>query len=643
MKKNLFLAAIFLLSGILLASPYTETQKLSEQGKVKEAIAKYHDYYLARNTHNPELIEKIFYGFLRNTDAKYGYATRRDAGAVLVDEAVRGKREKEEVISLLKENLQFPDTGVKVNAAKFLILLGYRKSDLLPALQEGLYKGNVAVSMDAASLLPLIKGETSLPLLKEAMGSNNPLVAISAVKGLGEMGGEEAKKLLIKGLKYGGGKSKAGEASLKGIPFSGALSFYTPGQVRIACAQELGKFSGDDVVRALGTALKSSDKNLKIYALKSLGEIAKREKAPAKKSFWLRKKRDALFYIKKALKEEDLRASAYSILAGLGKEEGINYYRDKLKSNDQQEKMQALSVLTRIKDDVAFKYLAEALSSSDTKTRKQAVYLLPPYGRRAIPLLDKASGDVSPEVRLAVVKTAGEMGEGGKTILQKLARDSNFGVQREAIFALSGLSLSGSWSTDLILEEGLFGLKFSRKQLAQLQEREKIISSVKQHINKADKYTRVELAEVLLSLGEREVSIPILRRALSYKRAPRYQKKAAYALASTGDVSALPLLQRRFFEYGYMEVGTVKAFLDLVRLAPSPRVLEKTAPPVKTGERTLKTIKARTAVYAGNRIMTYLAPGTQVRFIKKQGAWCLVEFNKEGKKQMGWLKEENLQ
>ncbi|NOZ64538.1 MAG: hypothetical protein GXO71_06370 [Caldiserica bacterium] len=643
MRRNLLLTAILLLSGIVLSEPSLEIQKLSEQGKVKEAIAKYHDYYLARGKHNPELIEEILYGFLRNTDPKYGYATRRDAAAVLVDEVVRGKRKKEEVISLFKENLKFPDTGVKVNAAKFLILLGYRKSDLLPVLKEGLYKGNVAVSMDAASLLPAIKGEANLPLLKEAMGSNNPLVAIAAVKGLGEMGGEEAKKLLIKGLKYGGGKSKAGEASLKGVPLSGFMSFYTPGQVRIACAQELGKFSGDEVVRALGETLKSSDKNLKIYALKSLGEIAKREKAPQKKSFWLRKRRNALFYIKGALKDEDLKAFAYNVLADLGKEEGINYYRSKLKSDNQQEKMQALSVLTQIKDETAFQYLAEALSSSSAKTRKQAVYLLLPYGKKALPLLDKACGDPSPEVRLAVVKTAGKMGEEGKIILEKLAQDSNFGVQREAIFALSGLSLTGNWSTDLILEEGLFGLKFSRKQLAQLQDREKIINSVKRQINRADKYTRVELAEVLLSLGERQVSIPILRKALSYKRAPRYQKKAAYALSSIGDVSALPLLQKRFFEYGYMEVGTVKALLNLAKLPPSAQIGGKTAPPVKKAESTIKTIKARTPVYAGNNIITQLEPGTQVRFVKKQGAWCLVEFDRNGEKKMGWVKEENLQ
>ena len=642
MKRNLLLIVILFFSGVILADYGTEVKKLSQEGRVKEAIKKYKDCYLREGKHKPELLQEIFYGFLRNTDSKYGYATRRDAAQMLVFEVLRGKRKKKEVISLLRENLKFPDTGVKVNAAKSLLLLGYRGKELLPAVKEGLYKGNVVVSMDAAMLLPSIKTEKNLFLLKEAMGSNNPLVAISAVKGLEKIGNEEAKRLLIKGLKYGGGRSKAGETALKGIPFSGFMSFYTPGQVRIACAKALGEFSGKEVVNALGEALKSSDKNLKIQAIKSLGEIAKREK-PVRKSFWIKRRRNALFYIKESLKDKESKESAYAILANLGKEEGINYYRKKLESNDWEKKFQSLSVLAGIKDGVAFKYLPKALSSAPAKIKKKVVYLLPLYGEKSLPLLDKASRDAEPEVRLSVVNVASKMGGKGEKILQQLAKDEDFQVKREAIFSITGLSLSGNWAIDFLLEEGFLGMRFSRKELAQLKNRDEIINSLKQQINRADEYTRVELAEVLLSLDEKKVSVPILRKALSWNRAPRYQKKAAYALASIGDNSALPFLQKRFFDYGYMEVGTVKALLDLVRLSPHPIISAKVVSPSQKKEINTKMIKFRSPVYAGNNVITYLEAGEKVRFVRKKEEWCLVEFEEKGKKRLGWVKENALQ
>ena len=640
MRRNLFLIGILLLSGIILANPCTEVKKLSEEGKIKEAIEKYKDCYLTDGKHDAGLLEEIFYGFLRNTDPKYGYATRRDTGEILVNEVITGKREKEEVISLLKENLKFPDTGVKVNAAKFLILLGYREKELLPALKEGLYKGDAAVSMDAALLLPSIKEDESLVLLKEAMGSKNPLVAISAVKGLEGIGGEEAKRLLIKGLKYGGGRSKAGETSLRGIPFSGFMSFYTPGQVRIACAKALGKFSGDEVVKALGEALKSSDKNLKLYALKSLGEIAKRSKDSEKKRWW-RRKRSALFYIKSALKDGELKDTAYGILASLKKDEGIKYFREKLKVGNWDEKIKALSILAKIKDEIAFKYLSDALSSAQPDVRRKAIYLLQFYGEKSLSLLDKASKDPDWKVRLGVVNVAGTIGEKGERILRQLTEDKDTWVRKEAIFSLTGLSLSGNWGIDFLLEEGFFGLKFSRRELAQLKNKKEVIDSIKKWIEKADKYTKVELAEVLLGLGEKDVSIPILRKVLSWNHAPRYQKKAAYALATIGDISALPFLQKRFFDYGYMETGTLKALLDLVRLSPSPA--KSIPPPSKKEESNIKTIKFRSPVYAGNNVITYLEAGEKVRFVREKEEWSLIEFEEKGKKRLGWVKKDVLQ
>ncbi len=645
--RNFYFLFLFFLIPFLLLSQGEEIKVLASRGEVKEALEKYRVYCQKTGRHHKELLEEILFGFLRNTDPKYGYATRRDAGQLLINEVLSGKRRKEEVISILKENLKFPDTGVKVNAAKFLILLGYREKNLLPVLKEGLYKGDEVVSMDAAIFLSYIPGKESLSLLKEAMGSPNPFVAISAVKGLEKLKSEEAKKLLIKGLKYGGGKSKAGEAPLKKISFSGLMSFYTSEQVRIACAKSLSKFSGEDVVKALGEALKSSEKNLKIYALDSLGKIAKREDRKKRRGFWGRRKRDALFYIKSAVKDEELREEAYTILARLGEEEGIKYWRDKLKSNSWEEKLSALSILLELKDKEALGVLEEALSSSEKEVRKKAVSLLKYLEEDALPFLEKASQDPDWEVRKKVVSVAGGVGERGKKILERLTEDSNAQVKREAIFASAGLTLTGEWGLDFLLEEGFFGWKISRKEVALLKDKKSIVAILKKEMERADPYTKVELAEILLGLGEREVSVPILREALSWKKAPRFQKKSAYALASIGDTSALPVLEERLWKYGEREVGTVKALLQILegqsfskQVFPEEEKKKEKLPShhYKKGE----VIIDKTPLYHGNKIIYYLPLGAEVRLLRQHKQWYLVEYIEKETTFKGWVKKDNL-
>ncbi len=635
MKKVVFL--VFLFPFLLGALTREDVLKLAREGKVREAIDAYRNYFQERKKHDAGLVEEIFLAFLRNRDAKYGFATRRDAGEIVLREVKEGKRNREELVGILKENLRFPEPGVKVTAAKLLLSLEYWDPSLLPALREGLYKGNVAVSLEAASLLPRL-GEKGISLLQEALGSNNPFVAVMAVKGIAEVGGEKGKRLLLKGLNYRVSQTGAGRESLRGIPFSGLMgTFYTPLQVQIASAKELGKFSGEDVVKALAKGLRSSEKNLRLACLFSLGEIAKREgKTPQRR--WFRRK-GALYYIKKATQDEELKDSAYQILASLGDQEAINYFQAKLKEEDS---FEALRILSQLKKKEALDYITSRFSSVTEKEKKRYIRLLTPFGEDALPLLEKASRDTSTEVKKEVVRVLARLRK-GREILERLARDENPFVRREAVFALTGLHLTGEWALDALLEMGFFGLKIPRKELAKAlaptDKREEIISTIKRWIGTVDEYTRIELAEILLGLGEKEVSLSILKKSLGKAQGTRYARKALYALAEVGDPQTFPYLEKRFFDYGYMEVLTVRNFLTLLKKYPSsPR--EKLPTRESGGKR---RVKEETKVYVGNRIIATLGEGEEVRALQEKGKWVLVEFLKGGKILKGWIDRNSLQ
>ncbi len=543
---------IALSAGLLFAGPEDEIISLSKQGKVKEAIGKYHNCFLQEKQHNPRLIEEIFFGFLRNTDSKYGYATRRDAGQIIVFEVVEGKRDKEKVIKIFRENLNSPDTGVKVNAVKFLILLGYRGEDLFPALREGLDKGGSAVSLDAALLLGSFKSEEAISLLEEGMKNSNPLVAIASVRGLGKIGGAKATSLLINGLR--------GRIS---------SSIYTSEQIKLACARSLSEVGGRDATLALGEALNSRDKRLKKAALNALGKIALRKEKRTESGGWLKgwfkKEVTPLPYIKSAFKDEAIKENAAKVLLELGEKEGVDFFKERLIKGNIKEKLEAASLLAKKEDKSGIKIIDDALQNNDKKIRRKGVESLKEFGNDALPLLKKASHDPEPAIRMKVIDIAKNLGKEGEEIIVALTMDSDSGVKTKASFAFAGVELTGVPALDLLLEEGLFGLKVRRSDLAKLKNREETISRIKGIINSQNKYSKVELAEVLLYIGERDISLPILRDALTWSKAPRYQKKAAFALASIKDKTCLPFLEERFFRYGYAEVETVKAFLKLVQ------------------------------------------------------------------------------
>ncbi len=572
MKKILFVVVLLLLQCPLFAASRKDVICFSEQGKIKTAISKYQDYCLEKGKHEPRLLEKILPGFLRNTDSKYGYATRRDASQIIVSEVREGKRSKDTAEKIFGENLSFPDTGVKVNAVRFLILLGYKGKDLLPALKEGLYKGNAAVSLDSALLLGSLKYGESVSLLEEGIRSSNPLVAVASARGLGEIGGERAAYLLISGLKgriTSGGK--AGSEALKNIPFSGSISIHTTGQMRPACASALGNIGGRDAILTLGSALGSQDKKLRQSALSALGKIALRvDKKPAggeglKGYFrrWFKKEVTPLPYIKSALEDWALKRKAAEILLELGEKEGTDFFKEKLAKGKIEERLSAASLLAGKGNKDGLEVIGNALKNPDKKVRIKAVKSLKNFGSDALPFLRKASHDSDPAVRKQVISTARSLGEKGEEITVALTRDSDSGVRKKASFAYAGIALTGEPVLDFLMEQGLFGLKVKSSDLAKLKKRDETIMRIKQVLNSLDKYGRVELAEILLYLGEKQTSVPILKDALTWHQAPRYQKKAAFALADIKDSSCLPFLEERFFKYGYAEVEVVKALLDV--------------------------------------------------------------------------------
>ena len=548
-----------LVSGIIAASLVfansdDEIASLSGQGKVKEAIAEYHDYFLQSQQHNPQLLENILGGFLRNTDSKYGYATRRDISEVMFYEVMGGEKNKDEIVKCLRENLSFPDTGVKVNAAKFLILLGYKGEDLFPVLKEGLNGSNAAVSLDAALFLGFLNSEKAIPLLKKGMKSSNPIVAAASIMGLGKTGGAKATALLINGLK---GRITS--------------SINTSGQIRLASAKALGKIGGRDAIVALGKTLKSRDKKLKKEVVNALGKIAlqKRKKAEGtgfKRLF--KKEITPLSYIESAFNDETVKEDAAKILLNLGEKSGADFFKEKLAGGNIEEKLEAASLLAKAGDRNGIGVVESVFKSNDKKMRKKAVKSLKDFGDDALPLIRKASNDPDPAIRIEVINVARKLGRGGEETIIVLAGDSNPDVKKKALFALIGFGLTGDTALDFLLEEGSFGMKIRRRDFAKLlvsEDTGEIISRIEGIINSQDKYSKVELAEILLYLGEKAVSVPVLVDALAWSKAPRYQKKAAYALASIKDKTSLPFLEERFFNYGYAEVETVKALLDLMQ------------------------------------------------------------------------------
>ena len=222
-------------------------------------------------------------------------------------------------------------------------------------------------------------------------------------------------------------------------------------------------------------------------------------------------------------------------------------------------------MLARSGDKSGTSIVREALENNDSKIRRKAVKALKEFGNDARGLLKKASHDPEPAVRMDVIDVAENLGEDGEEIIVALTRDSDPAVKTKASFALAGVRLTGIPGLDLLVEEGLFGLRITRSDVAKLKDKKEIVTSIERIINLQNKYTKVELAEVLLSLGEMEISVPILRDALNWSEAPRYQKKAAFALASIKDETCLAFLQERFFRHGHAEVQTVNAFLELVQ------------------------------------------------------------------------------
>ena len=341
MKKSIFIIMLFVTQGVLFGSPQEDIISLSKHGNIKKAIGKYHDYYLQKKEHNPKLVEEIFLGFLRNES----YA--RQTSQIIVSEVAEGKRNKDETIKIFQKLLDFPDTVVKVNAAKFLILLGYKERDLLPALKEGLHDEYGAGTTDAALLLGSLKCDESLSLLEE--GLKNPDLAIVSVWGLVESGGERATSLLISGLRDS--RIKGGEEwleeELSKLDETDKIWKLTNAWVtRLECAKGLAKAGGKDAILALGEALGLQDEDLKREALIALGEIALVKEIEGRDNTEI----TAIPYIQSALKDKTLKKRAAKILCKLEEKDGIDFFKEQLMKGTMLEKIEAASLLAKIED-----------------------------------------------------------------------------------------------------------------------------------------------------------------------------------------------------------------------------------------------------------------------------------------------------
>ncbi|HEX68322.1 MAG TPA: hypothetical protein ENG13_04585, partial [bacterium] len=491
-----------------------------------------------------------------------------------------------------------------------------------------------------------LKIPEAFSLLEEAFHSSNPFVAIAAVKGIKKYGGKRAEKILLECAKHGvKSSSSAGEKAFSKYPFHGFMKFYTPEQVRISCIRALGELGGEEAVKVLGELLRSTDKRIKREALSSLGKIAFREK-PSSKILWWLGKVDARYYLQKALKDSDLSDAALEILACLGEKEALDLCKKRLKEGSLFEKVALASSLAKCGYYESLEIFKEALTKGNKAEKVKAVEALQYFGGKALPLLTQAAHDPSPEVRAKVVDIAGKSGESGEKILLELLKDENRNIRREAIFALTGLRLGGSLLVDYLLETGTFtGFKIERKDLVKTKPKEKMINKIKKYLPYADEYTQVDLAVVLLSLGERDVSLPILHKAMKDKKARVIQKKALIALAEAGDTAVVPYLESRIWDCGEREPDMVWALYQLSLKSPvNTQTVKK---PLPTGITSLQEkfskVKVKAPVYSGSEIIGYLEKGEKVRCLKKYKNWVLIEFEKEGKREKGWISEDYLE
>lgn len=181
-----------------------------------------------------------------------------------------GNEKVKEAVPDLIEALKDKVTGVRINA---VVALGKLKDErAIEPLRDILNNDKVpAARMKAAEALAGFNNEKILPDLIKASDSKDENVRSSAVRSLGETGGEQAVKKLIEKARYDE-KWQVRRASIEGL-------------TDIVENRREGKSERKKIEKVIKRAVKK-DKNLKVRkeAAKALKRL---EKMPKKKKKWL--------------------------------------------------------------------------------------------------------------------------------------------------------------------------------------------------------------------------------------------------------------------------------------------------------------------------------------------------------------------